>query len=258
VCWHRTDSASSADGTQLKDDTSHQFLVVWFHPCSSLRVSFLLVSIDGPHSSIDSVSINRISVGPVRVLTAQQIDAVAWRIESGESFAAPWIRTRTSQAQTRNLWLYPRKNLGVQLKLVLYPHYRVFTQSWRSRHNSIVSVSYGPKLRQYPVSGKFCSSRITDSTVWPLSHGSGRIVKIPISGTTLTVFYHLCHCDRTSERDRWFLWLRSVRWLGFHRSRRTDITLTFLWGAYRRSLYRGASDVVTPLVNYFLLFYKPH
>ena len=42
-----------------------------------------------------------------------------------------------------------------------------------------------------------------------------------------------------------FLWLRSVRWLGFPRSRGTDITLTFL-EVPRKRLPQGASDIVTP------------
>jgi len=41
----------------------------------------------------------------------------------------PWIHTRTSQAQTWNLWLHPCSSLGVQVKLVLSANYWVLTQT---------------------------------------------------------------------------------------------------------------------------------
>jgi len=75
------------------------------------------------------------------------------RIQSVDSFAGPWIRTKTSQTQTRNLWLHPRSSLGVQVKQVLSPNYWVLTQAVQSTQLNCHCVLRS--LRQYPVSSKF-------------------------------------------------------------------------------------------------------
>ena len=63
------------------------------------------------------------------------------------------------------------------------------------------------------------------------------------------LFILYCWNCPKDDKFRYFFWLWSVRWLGFPRSRWTDITLTlfFSLGAPKKSLPQGASDVVTPL-----------
>jgi len=56
-------------------------------------------------------------------------DNFTYLLASVDSFAAPWIQTRTPQAQTCNLWLHPHSSLGVQVKLVLSPNCWVLTQT---------------------------------------------------------------------------------------------------------------------------------